>query len=92
MEKLEKKLKELSFISPNLKNNIISSIDNIRSDWGVLRNYGIGVPFKDNYVIDPMFDSELFVIYDLYKKFENINIEGITSIGSNVSLKFFVVE
>lgn len=71
----EKKLKELSFISPNMKNNIISSIDNIRSDWGILRNYGIGVPFKDNYVIDPMFDSELFVIYDLYKKFEDINIE-----------------
>lgn len=71
----EKKLQELSFISPNLKNNIISSIDNIRSDWGVLRNYGIGVPFKNNYVIDPMFDSELFVIYDLYKKYENINNE-----------------
>lgn len=71
----EKKLKELTFISPNLKNNIISSIDNIRSDWGVLRNYGIGVPFKNDYVIDPMFDSELFVIYDLYKKFENLNNE-----------------
>lgn len=77
--KTSKNLNKLNFISPNLKNNVISAIDNIRSDWGVLRNYGIGVKYKDNYVIDPMFDSELFVIYDLFKKFEKQNIEENTS-------------
>ena len=77
--KTAKNLNKLKFISPSLRNNIISSIDNIRSDWGVLRNYGIGVKYKDDYVIDPMFDSELFVIYDLYKKFESQNSEKDTS-------------
>lgn len=77
--KTTKNLNKLNFISPSLRNNIISSIDNIRSDWGVLRNYGIGVKYKDDYVIDPMFDSELFVIYDLFKKFESQNSEKDTS-------------
>lgn len=71
-------LNKLKFISPSLRNNVISSIDNIRSDWGILRNYGIGVKYKENYVIDPMFDSELFVIYDLFKKFEDQNNEKDT--------------
>lgn len=71
--KTKNNLNQLIFISPNLKNNIISSFDNIRSDWGILRNYGIGVKYKDGYVIDPMFDSELFVIYDLYKKFRYLS-------------------
>ncbi len=73
--KTKTNLDKLTFISPSLRNNIISSLDNIRSDWGVLRNYGIGVPYK-NYVIDPMFDSELFVIYDLFKKYEHLNTES----------------
>lgn len=66
-------LEKLNIIHPSLKNNITSSLDNIKGDWGILRDYGIGVPFKDNYVIDPMFDSELFVIYDLYKKFQDLD-------------------
>lgn len=77
-EKWEKETKneldKLKFIHPNQKVNFISSLDNIKSDWGILRNYGIGVKYKNGYVIDPMFDSELFVIYDLYKKFENFNM------------------
>lgn len=76
-EKWKKETKEeldkLEFIHPNQKVNFISSLDNIKSDWGILRNYGMGVKYKDGYVIDPMFDSELFVIYDLYKKFESLN-------------------
>lgn len=71
--KTKKNLEQLVFISSSLRYNIISSFENIRSDWGILRNYGIGVKYKDNYVIDPMFDSELFVIYDLYKKFKYLN-------------------
>ena len=61
----------LNYISPSLKNNITSAFQNIRNDWGILRDYGIGIKYKKNYVIDPMFDSELFVLYDLYKKFEH---------------------
>lgn len=70
-------LLNLNIIHKSQKNNIISSFDNIKSDWGILRNYGIGIKYKDNYVIDPMFDSELFFIYDLYKKFsKSININN----------------
>ncbi len=71
--KTKNNLNQLTFISPSLRNNILSSFENIRSDWGILRNYGIGVRYNDNYVIDPMFDSELFVIYDLYKKFNYLS-------------------
>lgn len=72
-KKTKYNLEKLIFISPSLRNNIISSFENIKSDWGLLRNYGIGVRYKDKYVIDPMFDSELFVIYDLYQKFKYLN-------------------
>ena len=78
-------LNQLTFISPSLRNNILSSFENIRSDWGILRNYGIGVKYNDNYVIDPMFDSELFVVYDLYKKFSYlINNEKRTDIFNEI--------
>lgn len=90
--KTKNNLNKLIFISPNLRNNVISAFENIRNDWGVLRNYGIGVRYKENYVIDPMFDSELFVIYDLYQKFkyssnkenkENIFNELFEVLGGN---------
>ena len=71
-----KNFQKIEFISPSLRNNILSAFDNIKSEWGILRDYGIGVRYNEKYVIDPMFDSELFVIYDLYKKFEYLNTES----------------
>ena len=47
--------------------------DNIRSDWGLLREYGIGIKYNEKYIIDPMFDSELFTLFDLYMKFRKDN-------------------
>lgn len=74
--KTKKDFDKLEFISPSIRNSITSAFDNIKSEWGILRDYGIGVRYNEKYVIDPMFDSELFVIYDLYKRFEKLNNES----------------
>ena len=43
---------------------------NVRSDWGLLRKDGFGVVYRKKWIVDPMFDSELFTIFDLYIKFK----------------------
>ena len=48
------------------KNNILAATSNIRNDWGLLREAGMGVQYQEKWVIDPMFDSELFTLFDLY--------------------------
>jgi len=52
------------------KNNILSSIKNVRTDWKLLRDTGSGVKYQ-NQIIDPMFDSELFALFDLYMRFKD---------------------
>ena len=42
--------------------------ENIREDFGLLRDYGIGIKYNEKYVIDPMFDSDLFTLFDLYMR------------------------
>lgn len=64
-------MKNIEFIQSFHKPNFIGAFDNIRSDWGLLREYGIGIRYKEKYVVDPMFDSELFTLFDLYMKFKN---------------------
>jgi len=52
---------------------------NVRNDWTFEKNDGFGVKGVGNYYIDPMFDSEMFTIYDLYWKAKNRlnkNFEG----------------
>jgi len=61
-------LSNIDFIQPFHKGNVIGAFNNIRSDWGILREYGLGIRYKDKFVIDPMFDSELFTLYDLFIK------------------------
>lgn len=59
-------INKTNFIQPFHKNNIISATRNIRSDWGLLRNGGLGVRYQQKGIIDPMFDSELFTLFDLF--------------------------
>lgn len=68
-------LEKIEFIQSFHKPNFIGAFDNIRSDWGLLREYGMGIKYKEKYVLDPMFDSELFTLFDLYMKFRNDNKE-----------------
>ena len=54
-------------MKPFQKKAIVSAFGNLSSGWELLRNTGYGVPYNDNgLIVDPMFDSELFIIYDLF--------------------------
>lgn len=55
------------------KNNMTAVIKNknLRNDWSFLRKDGFGVVYNKKWIIDPMFDSELFTTFDLYTKFED---------------------
>lgn len=64
--KLISRIEKTEFIQPFHKNNIKSAIRNIRNDWGILREDGFGVLYKNKWIVDPMFDSELFTLFDLY--------------------------
>lgn len=75
-EKALENMKNIEFIQAFHKPNFIGAFDNIRSDWGLLREYGIGIKYKEKYVVDPMFDSELFTLFDLYMRFRKKNEEN----------------
>lgn len=63
-------LNKTEFLQSFHKNNIISGIKHLRSDWGLLRETGFGVRYNKKWVLDPMFDSELFSLFDLYIRFK----------------------
>lgn len=63
-------LNKTEFLQSFHKNNIISAMKHLRSDWGLLRETGFGVRYNKKWVIDPMFDSELFSLFDLYIRFK----------------------
>lgn len=49
------------------RKNILSAFHNLSSGWELLRNSGYGVAYDNSgWIIDPMFDSELFMLYDLF--------------------------
>lgn len=45
---------------------VLSAFGNLSSGWELLRSTGYGVEYENGLIIDPMFDSELFMIFDLY--------------------------
>ena len=54
------------------KNVILSAFKNLSSNWELLRNSGFGVEYDEKgMIIDPMFDSELFMIFDLFIFWKN---------------------
>lgn len=48
------------------RKTILSAFENLSSGWELLRSTGYGVKYENGLIIDPMFDSELFMIFDLY--------------------------
>ena len=64
-------INKIEFIQKFHKNNVIGTFENVREDFGLLRDYGIGIRYNEKYVIDPMFDSDLFTLFDLYMKTNN---------------------
>ena len=72
-EQTLKSFNNIEFLQSFHKNNVMGSFDNIRKDFGLLRDYGIGIKYNEKYVIDPMFDSDLFTLYDLYMKVKGDN-------------------
>lgn len=69
-EKTLNLLNQTEFIQPFHKNNIASAMKNVRSDWNLLREDGFGVNYGEKWIVDPMFDSELFTLFDLYIRFK----------------------
>ncbi len=64
-----KLLNKTKFIQAFHKKNIIAAMENVRKDWIFTRKKGFGVTYK-KWIIDPMFDSELFTIFNLYVRFK----------------------
>lgn len=59
-------IKETLILKPFQKKAILSAFNNLSSGWELLRSTGYGVSYGNGLIIDPMFDSEMFSIYDLY--------------------------
>ena len=87
-ESWQKKVLELlgsvEFIQPFQKNNIKSAMANVRNDWPLLRKTGFGVIYDDDWIVDPMFDSEIFTVFDIYARFRKFYPQQT----ANVSLFF----
>lgn len=64
-------INQTEFIQSFHKNNIISAVKNVRNDWALLRKNGLGATFKKEWIVDPMFDSEVFSVFDLYIRFKD---------------------
>lgn len=64
-------IKRTVFVERKQQNVPLASLKNIRSDWNLLRDSGYGAKYH-NRIVDPMFDSELFSIFDLFVKFRNM--------------------
>lgn len=69
------------------RNNILSVFQHLSAEWEMLRNSGFGVGFQeDGLIIDPMFDSELLTIYDLYNYWKVKNKVSVSSKSFFVAL------
>lgn len=71
-------LNNITIIKDFHKKNIIAATKDIRSDWVFIRNNGCGAKYG-KWIIDPMFDSELFTIFNIYKKLKRDYPNKITN-------------
>lgn len=70
-QKATELIENTEFEQPFHRKNVLSARAHIRNDWEILRSSGFGVEYKNGLIIDPMFDSELFTIFDLYIIFKD---------------------
>lgn len=66
-DKVNKLFDKTEFVQEFQKGNVKDAMKNVRSDWGFLRRDGYGVQYKQ-WIVDPMFDSELFTVYNIFVK------------------------
>lgn len=85
-------IERTEFIQQFHKNNIITGMSNITSKWGLLREDGFGVTYKRKWIIDPMFDSELFTVFDLYVRFKRLHKGKMKNVNSIFNNLFKVLE
>ncbi len=69
-EKVINLFEKTDFVQEFHKSNVIAAMKNVRSDWGFIRESGYGAQYK-NWIIDPMFDSELFTVYNIFIRLKN---------------------
>ena len=80
-------IQKIQFIQKFHRKNIIGSFDTISNDFGFLREYGIGTYYNETQIIDPMFDGDFFMIFDLLSKelcLENYSDEEFELLVSDV--------
>ena len=71
---------DTEILQPSQRKTIMSAFENLSNGWELLRNTGYGVKYDDEgLIIDPMFDSELFMVFDLYVHWKNHYSEKITN-------------
>lgn len=63
-------IRDAEFVQAFHKNNVAAATRHLRNDWGILRESGIGALYGDRWVVDPMFDSEIFSVFDLYVRYQ----------------------
>jgi leucyl-tRNA synthetase len=85
-------LNRTEFVQPFHKNNIISAMKAVRSDWGMLRKNGFGVIYQKRGIVDPMFDSELLSVFDLYIRFKKEYPDKLNNVKvKNIFINLFNV-
>lgn len=80
-------IQKIQFIQKFHRKNIIGSFDTITSDFGFLRDYGLGTYYSEKQIIDPMFDGDFFMIFDLISKeicLENYSDEEFEVLVSDI--------
>lgn len=69
-DQVKKTINNTVFIQEFQRKNILGAIDNVKNNWTYEKNKGFGVKYN-GCLIDPMFDSEMLTIYDLYWRAKN---------------------
>ena len=63
----------MEFIQKFHKKNIIGSFDTLTEDFGFIRSYGIGTSYAPHQIIDPMFDGDFFMLFDIITREVNLD-------------------
>ena len=65
-------IKNTNIKQDSQRQHILSALNTLSSNWECLRHNGYGVAFDaSGLIIDPMFDSELFMVFDLFIYWKN---------------------
>lgn len=95
-EKTRDFMNGMEFIQKFHKKNIIGSFDTLTEDFGFIRSYGIGTSYAPHQIIDPMFDSDFFMLFDIITREVDLNdysdkmfVELVENVFKAVSGEFY---